>query len=193
MRLALTASPSREGSEAQLWGTLGTSHAYTKFTNSELQVTSVGASWCCLQSHQGLLAPSHKPEPSVTAGREAGWWGVMRYILFCLQIAFSPVERGTSKCEMLSVPKEGCVWLRALPETYQGSRAKPLPLPQSLVPYAETGMPATQSVSSSGKCIIPSEPRDLSSKLLQPSVSAHLWGLGHHRQLHYLFLGMPFI
>lgn len=45
-------------------------------------------------------------QPSVTAGWEAARREVMRYIQFCLQIAFSPVERGTSKCAVLLPHKE---------------------------------------------------------------------------------------
>lgn len=56
-------------------------------------------------SHTRVLWLS--PQPPVTAGWEAGWGAVMRCILFCLQIAFRPVERGTSKCEVLLPHKEG--------------------------------------------------------------------------------------
>lgn len=56
-------------------------------------------------SHSRILWLS--PQPAVTAGWEVGWGAVMRCILFCLQIAFRPVERGTSKCEVLLPHKEG--------------------------------------------------------------------------------------
>lgn len=55
VRFASTPCPSKEGFEELLWGTQGRTHVYTQFSNSELQITSVGASQCCLWSHTGVL------------------------------------------------------------------------------------------------------------------------------------------
>ena len=60
-RLAFTACLSRGGFEELLWGTPGRTHIHTLCSNSELLVTSVGVSQCCLWSHHGPVVSPLMP------------------------------------------------------------------------------------------------------------------------------------
>ena len=82
-------------------------------------------------------------------------------------------------------PFVGKVGLTALPDTYRSSRQSCcLCLRPQFLMRKQRCWP--QTLSSPGKCIILSKPRDLSSELLQFSLCAHSLGMVCHRQPHSL-------